>query len=80
MHAWIYKILGLIDSKVISLLTEIQTLDIKRVKFKMIGLLDINEFKEAAQESIESNYEFLGYGRLFQHIRPAEYLAFFLTC
>lgn len=62
----------------ISLLTEIQTLDIKRVKFKMIGLLDINEFKEAAQESIESNYEFLGYGRLFQHIRPAEYLAFFL--
>lgn len=53
--------------------------DISKVRFRLIGVLDIKEFKTAAQESIESNFEFLGYGRLFQEIKPFEYLAFFLN-
>lgn len=55
------------------------TWDISRVRFRLIGLLDIKEFKAAAKESVESNYEFLGYGKIFQVITPFEYLEFFLS-
>jgi RimJ/RimL family protein N-acetyltransferase len=49
--------------------------DLKKLKWRMLSLLDIKKFKEAAIESIESNYEFLGYGPLFENITPSEYLA-----
>ena len=46
--------------------------DLKRVKWRMLSLLDIKEFKVAAQESTETNYEFLAYGELFDNIAPTE--------
>jgi len=49
--------------------------DLKKLKWRMLSLLDIKEFKAAATESIQSNYEFLGYGPLFENITPSEYLA-----
>ena len=56
--------------------TEIQddNFDLRNVKWRMLSLLDIKEFKVAAQESTETNYEFLAYGELFDNIAPSEYL------
>jgi GNAT superfamily N-acetyltransferase len=39
----------------------------------MLSLLDIKEFKIAAQESTESNYEYLAYGAMFESISPFDY-------
>ena len=42
--------------------------DLRNVKWRMLSLLDAKEFKKAAQESTESNYEFLAYGAMFEAI------------
>ncbi len=47
--------------------------DLRKVRWRMLSLLDIKEFKIAAQESTETNYEFLAYGALFESIKPLEY-------
>jgi len=47
--------------------------DLRKVKWRMLSLLDIKEFKIAAQESTETNYEFLAYGALFESITPLDY-------
>ena len=47
--------------------------DLRKVKWRMLSLLDIKEFKIAAQESTESNYEYLAYGPMFESITPLEY-------
>ena len=47
--------------------------DLRRVRWRMLSLLDIKEFKIAAQESTETNYEFLAYGALFESITPLDY-------
>lgn len=47
------------------------------VKFRMLSLLDIKEFKLAATESIESNFEYLAYGPILKDIHPLEYLDFY---
>ena len=39
----------------------------------MLSILDIKEFKIAAQESTESNYEYLAYGAVFESISPLDY-------
>lgn len=51
--------------------------ELKDVKWRMLSLLDIKEFKAAAVESIASNYEFLGYGRMFESISSIEYVTTF---
>ena len=51
--------------------------DPKNLTFRMLSLLDIKEFKEAAKESVETNLEYLVYGPLFKDIRPLEYLDFY---
>jgi RimJ/RimL family protein N-acetyltransferase len=48
--------------------------DLLKVKWRLLSLLDINEFKTAAQESTESNYEYLAYGAMFESISPLDYL------
>ncbi len=48
--------------------------DLRNVKWRMLSLIDMKEFKAAAQESIESNYEFLAYGEIFDNISPSEFL------
>lgn len=47
--------------------------DLRKVKWRMLSLLDIKEFKIAAQESTESNYEYLAYGAMFESISPFDY-------
>ena len=47
--------------------------DLRKVRWRMLSLLDIKEFKIAAQESTETNYEFLAYGALFESITPLDY-------
>lgn len=47
--------------------------DLKKVKWRMLSILDIKEFKIAAQESTQTNYEFLAYGAMFESITPLEY-------
>ena len=47
--------------------------DLRKVRWRMLSLLDIKEFKIAAQESTESNYEYLAYGPMFESITPLEY-------
>jgi RimJ/RimL family protein N-acetyltransferase len=39
----------------------------------MLSLLDAKEFKIAAQESTQTNYEFLAYGAMFESISPFDY-------
>lgn len=51
--------------------------DQKKLKFRMLSLLDIKEFKLAAKESIETNFEYLAYGSIFKDIHPFEYLDFY---
>lgn len=51
--------------------------DPKKLKFRMLSLLDIKEFKLAAKESIETNFEYLAYGSIFKDIHPLEYLDFY---
>ncbi len=47
------------------------------VRFRMLSLVDIREFKEAAKESIDTNLEYLAYGTIFKDINPLEYLEFY---
>ena len=47
--------------------------DLKKVRWRMLSLLDAKEFKKAAQESTETNYEFLAYGAMFEAISPFDY-------
>ena len=47
--------------------------DLRRVKWRMLSLWDIQEFKIAAQESTESNYEYFSYGAMFELISPFDY-------
>ena len=47
--------------------------DLRKVKWRMLSLLDIKEFRIAAQESTESNYEYLAYGAMFESISPFDY-------
>ena len=47
--------------------------DLRKVKWRMLSLLDIKEFKIAAQESTQTNYEFLAYGAMFESISPFDY-------
>jgi hypothetical protein len=51
--------------------------DPKNLTFRMLSLLDIKEFKDAAKESVETNLEYLSFGALFKDIRPIEYLYFY---
>ena len=53
----------------------LEDFDLRKVKWRMLSLLDIKEFKSAAQESVESNYEFLAYGSMFENISPLEYVS-----
>jgi RimJ/RimL family protein N-acetyltransferase len=53
----------------------LEDFDLRKVKWRMLSLLDIKEFKSAAQESVESNYEFLAYGYMFENISPLEYVS-----
>ena len=50
-----------------------EVFDLKKVRWRMLSILDIKEFKIAAQESTETNYEFLAYGALFESITPLDY-------
>jgi RimJ/RimL family protein N-acetyltransferase len=50
-----------------------ENFDLKKVKWRMLSLLDIKEFRLAAQESTESNYEYLAYGAMFESISPFDY-------
>ncbi len=50
-----------------------EVFDLRKVKWRMLSLLDIKEFKIAAQESTESNYEYLAYGAMFESISPFDY-------
>lgn len=50
-----------------------QDFNLRNVKWRMLSLLDIKEFKDAAQESTQSNYEYLAYGPMFESISPLEY-------
>jgi len=52
----------------------IEDFNLKNVRWRMLSLLDIKEFKKAAQESTETNYEFLAYGPMFESITPIEYV------
>lgn len=54
-----------------------ENFNLRNVKWRMLSLLDIKEFKKAAQESTESNYEFLAYGALFESIAPLDYVMTF---
>ena len=47
--------------------------DLRKVKWRMLSILDIKEFRIAAQESTESNYEYLAYGAMFESISPFDY-------
>jgi len=51
-----------------------ENFSLRNVKWRMLSLLDINEFKKAAQESTETNYEFLAYGAMFESITPLDYV------
>lgn len=53
--------------------TNKEDFDLRKVRWRMLSLLDIKEFKIAAQESTETNYEFLAYGALFESITPLDY-------
>ena len=53
------------------------TIDPSQLRFRLLTLFDIKEFKKAATESIESNFEYLAYGALFKDIHPLEYLDFY---
>lgn len=48
--------------------------DLRKVKWRMLSPIDIKEFKIAAQESTESNYEYLAYGEVFEDISPFDYV------
>jgi RimJ/RimL family protein N-acetyltransferase len=52
---------------------QIEEFDLRKVKWRMLSLLDIKEFKIAAQESTQTNYEFLAYGAMFESISPFDY-------
>ena len=47
--------------------------DLLKVKWRMLSLLDIKEFRVAAQESTQTNYEYLVYGAMFESITPFDY-------
>ena len=47
--------------------------DLRKVKWRMLSLLDAKEFRIAAQESTQTNYEFLAYGAMFESISPFDY-------
>jgi RimJ/RimL family protein N-acetyltransferase len=47
--------------------------DLRKVKWRMLSLLDIKEFRVAAQESTQTNYEYLAYGAMFESITPFDY-------
>jgi len=49
----------------------------RNLKFRMLSLLDIKEFKIAAKESVDTNLEYLAYGTIFKDIQPLEYLDFY---
>jgi RimJ/RimL family protein N-acetyltransferase len=51
----------------------VEDFDLRKVKWRMLSFLDIKEFKIAAQESTESNYEYLAYGTMFESISPFDY-------
>jgi RimJ/RimL family protein N-acetyltransferase len=55
-----------------------EKLDPRNLSFRKLSLLDVREFKEAAKESVETNFEYLAYGALFKDIQPFEYLNFYL--
>ena len=48
--------------------------DLRNVKWRMLSLLDMKEFKLAAQESVDTNEEFLAYGEIFDNISPSHFL------
>ena len=52
---------------------QLEEFDLRKVKWRMLSLLDIKEFKIAAQESTQTNYEFLAYGAMFESISPFDY-------
>jgi hypothetical protein len=43
----------------------------------MLSMLDVKEFKDAAKESVDTNYEYLSYGAIFKDIKSIEYLNFY---
>jgi RimJ/RimL family protein N-acetyltransferase len=47
--------------------------DLRKVKWRLLSLLDIKEFRIAAQESTQTNYEYLAYGAMFESISPFDY-------
>lgn len=51
--------------------------DPRKLKFRMLTLLDIKEFKAATKESVDTNLEYLAYGAIFKDIQPLEYLNFY---
>lgn len=53
---------------------ETKEINLKEIKWRMLSLLDINNFKEAAIESVSSNMEFLAYGEIFDNISPTDFL------
>lgn len=52
---------------------QMEEFDLRKVKWRMLSLLDAKEFKIAAQESTQTNYEFLAYGAMFESISPFDY-------
>ena len=52
---------------------QIEEFDLRKVKWRILSLLDIKEFKIATQESTQTNYEFLAYGAMFESISPFDY-------
>ena len=54
-------------------LDEQEEFDLRKVKWRMLSLLDAKEFRIAAQESTQTNYEFLAYGAMFESISPFDY-------
>lgn len=44
------------------------------LSMRMISYLDMEEFRKAATESVDSNYEFLAYGEIFDQINRVSYM------
>ena len=49
-----------------------------KLTFRMLSLLDISQFKQAALESIQTNYEYLYLGILMEKASPTQFIMAFL--
>lgn len=58
--------------------TQNDDFDLRNVKWRMLSLLDMKEFKMAIHESSDTNNEYLAYGEIFDNLVPKEFLAIYI--